>query len=91
MKFLLALVMILVVALTPSCAFTSATGEDMRGVPVDVVVGLSEDLAEKVPIYDINKDGFITTDEGVALGLAYGNDIHQAILRYSATNPEVDG
>ena len=84
MKYLLALALLLSLS---SCAFINPnTGEEMRGVPVDIVVELSQALAEKVAIYDINKDGFITQDEGIALGLAYGNDIYQAILRYNAEN-----
>lgn len=70
-----------------SCSFLTPGGEELKGIPVETVAELARELANKIELYDINKDGFITTDEGIALGLAYGNDIYQAILKFNAENP----
>lgn len=85
------LALILLCSLVCSCTLIGPSGEELKGVPVDVVVEIAQATADNVALYDMNKDGVITEDEAVALGLALGQDVYQAILRFNSENPEVDG
>ena len=75
-KLLLCAMMVL---LLPSCMLLGQSPDGLKGLKVDKAAEVLRILADEIELYDLDKDGLISAEEAVPLGLSAANRLYMAM------------